>query len=107
MKRMPLTLGNKPNVASHYPRNFWLYVLMSIALIYTTVVALFAMNTRRLFSENQSCQQATLRKLETQQLETATQVTVSTQALARRLGFDEHQFQSQLDAKSPESRLQQ
>ncbi len=92
---------------SHKRHNVLLYVLLSVTLIYTTVVLLFVVNTRRQLTEYQMSQQATIHKLEKHQLETETQLTVSTGSLARRLGLDEHDFQSQIDAKSGNFHRQQ
>ena len=87
-----------PSVAQR--RDIILYVLVAASLIYTTAIGLLVINTRGQVAARNLTQQATIHGLETRQLETETQLTVSTQSLARRLGYDEHDFQSQIDAKS-------
>jgi|SRR5271167_288873 len=52
-------------------------------------------------------QQASIHKLPQRQLETQTRLNTSTEALARRLGLDEYDFQSQIEAKSGNFHRQQ
>ena len=92
---------------SHKVSNVLLYVLLGITVIYTTVVLLLVVNTRKHLTENEASQQALTHKLVMQQLETENQLNASTEALARRLGLDEHEFQSQIEAKSGNFHRQQ
>ena len=98
---------NSIDTSSHNQRNVLPYVLLGVTLIYTTIVLLFVVNTRRQLTEHQRSQQATIHRLQARQLETETQLTASTEALARRLGLDEHDFQFQIDAKSGNFHRQQ
>ena len=95
------------DTSRHDRRNALVYVLLGVTLIYTTIVLLFVVRTRSRTAEHQTSQQAAISKLEKRQLETETQLNTSTQALARRLGWDEHDFQSQIDAKSGNFHRQQ
>ena len=65
------------------------------------------MCTHKQLARNQASQQAQIQKLLHRQLETQTQLDASTDALAQRLGLDEHDFQSQIDAKAGNFHRQQ
>ncbi|HVN17816.1 MAG TPA: hypothetical protein VMU05_03560 [Dongiaceae bacterium] len=92
---------------SHKVNNVLLYVLLGITVIYTTVVLLLVVNTRKHLTDNEASQQALTHQLVVRQLETETQLNASTEALARRLGLDEHDFQYQIESKSGNFHRQQ
>jgi hypothetical protein len=64
-------------------------------------------HTRQLVVKNEMLQQQIDHKLIQRQIDTQIQLSASTEALARRLGQDEHDFQSQIEAKSGDLRRQQ
>jgi len=82
-------------------------VLMTVIFIYMIVSLVLIVHTRKQMAQNQASQQASIHKLLQRQLETQTQLTTSTEALARRLGLDEHDFQYQIEAKSGNFHRQQ
>lgn len=98
MKVLQFKQQSRKGNSTDLGRDTILYVLLGVTLIYTTVVGLFARNTCEQVAEQQISQKLVVHQLETRQLETETQLTVSTQALARRLGLDEHQLQVRIDA---------
>ena len=79
-----------PSVAQR--RDLILYVLVGVTLIYTTAIGLLVMNTRGQIAERNITQQAIIHGLEIRQLETETQLTVSTPSLSATTGLRRARF---------------
>jgi len=98
---------NVVTTSSNKSDRLMLGVLMTMIFIYMIVSLVLIVHTRKQMAQNQASQQASIYKLLQRQLETQTQLTTSTEALARRLGLDEHDFQYQIEAKSGNFHRQQ
>ena len=84
-----------------------LSVLAAVTVIYMIASLVLIVHTRQQLAHNQASQQALIQKLQRRQLDTQAQLNASTDALAQRLGMDEHDFQSRIDAKSGNFHRQQ
>lgn len=89
---------NTVRTSSNRSNRFVLTVFAPVTVIYMIVSLVLIVHTRKQLAHNQASQQALIQKLRQRQLETQTQLDASTDALARRLGLDEHDFQSQINA---------
>src|SRR5271157_2228733 len=98
---------NVVTTSSNKSDRLMLSVLLILIFIYMIVSLVLIVHTRKQMAQNQASQQASIYKLLQRQLETQTQLTTSTEALARRLGLDEHDFQYQIEAKSGNFHRQQ
>jgi hypothetical protein len=74
------------------------YIIGSLVLI---------LHTRQTLATNEGLQREINQRLIQRQLDTEAQLGASTEALARRLGVDEHEFQLQIEAKSGNLHRQQ
>ena len=98
---------NAVSTSSNRSNRLLLSIFAGVTVIYMTVSLVLIVHTREQVAQNQASQHALIQKLLQRQLETQTQLNASTDALARRLGLDEHDFQSQIDAKSGNFHRQQ
>ena len=98
---------NVVTTSSNRSNRLVLRVLVTVTVIYVIVSLVLIVHTRKQAARNQVSQQASIQKLPQRQLETQTQLNTSTEALARRLVLDEHEFQSQIEAKSGNFHRQQ
>src|SRR5208337_4686109 len=98
---------NVVTTSSNRSSRLVLSVLVTVTVIYMIVSLVLIVHTRKQLTQNQASQQASIQRLLQRQLETQTQLTASTEALARRLDLDEHEFQSQIEAKSGNFHRQQ
>jgi len=98
---------NVVTTSSNRSNRLVLSVLVTVTVIYMIVSLVLIVHTRKQAARNQVSQQASIQKLPQRQLETQTQLNTSTEALARRLVLDEHEFQSQIEAKSGNFHRQQ
>lgn len=78
-----------------------------VTVCYMIASSLLIVHTRQLMAKDESLQQQINRKLIQRQIDTQIQLSTSTEALAQRLGQDEHDFQSQIEVKSGNFRRQQ
>lgn len=98
---------NVVTTSSNRSNQLVLSMLVAVTVIYMIVSLALIVHTRKQLAQNQASQQALIKKLLQRQLDTQTQLNASTDALARRLGLDEHDFQSQIDAKAGNFHRQQ
>lgn len=98
---------NVVTTSSNRSNRLVLSVLVTVTVIYMIVSLVLIVHTRKQVAQNEASQQASIQRLLQRQLETQTRLNTSTESLARRLGLDEHEFQSQIEAKSGNFHRQQ
>jgi hypothetical protein len=78
-----------------------------VTVFYMIVSLVLILHTRQQLARNEASQQQINHKLIQRQHDTQVQLSASTEALAQRLGVDEHDFQWQIEGKSGNFRRQQ
>ena len=103
MDPMQQPVHNRP---SRFKR-FGQAAFITVTVLYMIASLVLILRTRQLLARNEVLQQQINHRLIRRQRDTEVQLSASTEALARRLGLDEHDFQWQIDAKSGNFRRQQ